>query len=204
MPEIYPRLLVGLGNPGVDYEETRHNIGFMVVDHFISHISSSSLQSYRTSDSEFWSFRRKGMEVVIQKPLTYMNLSGDAVLRLSQKKRILPNEILVIYDDIDLPLGKIRLRCKGSSGGHQGIASIITALKTDNISRLRVGVGRGNNGDDGVINHVLSPFLVTELNLVTKVIDVAIQAITVAVNRGVEKSMSIYNGLTVGVENHNN
>ena len=205
MLDIFPRLLVGLGNPGSDYKQTRHNIGFMVIDRFIEELIPKRRLAHNINvDSKIWSYRSRGVEIVIQKPLTYMNLSGRAVVRLCQKKRIDPSEILIIYDDIDLPLGKIRLRQSGSSGGHNGVESIITALKTPRFSRLRIGVGKENTQSREVADHVLSPFSDAELNLVYKVIYVAVEAIVLSINRGIEASMNTYNGLMIRLEDHNN
>ena len=204
MSEVFPRLLVGLGNPGIDYQETRHNVGFMAIDRLINKVSSKAIRCDNSIDSEVWTYRLKGIQIFLQKPLTFMNLSGKAVVRLSRQEKIPPFQIIVIYDDVDLPLGRIRLRCKGSSGGHKGVESLITALETENFSRLRIGVGKNNEGSLGVVDHVLSSFSKDELPLVNNVIDKAVQALLLGLHRGIELSMTMYNGLTIKVENHNN
>ena len=205
MFDIPLRLLVGLGNPGSGYKYTRHNVGFMVIDRFIEEVRAKPITCHRTYDSQLWSYRKKGVEIVVQKPLTYMNLSGKAVLRLCQQKKITPSEVLIIYDDIDLPLGKIRLRRTGSSGGHRGIDSIITSLEASNFNRLRIGVGLGKQVEtkNHVVDYVLSPFSDSEHSLVCEVLEVAVQALLMSISQGIVASMNAYNGLIIKVEGHN-
>ncbi|HID65408.1 MAG TPA: aminoacyl-tRNA hydrolase, partial [Aquificaceae bacterium] len=149
------RLLVGLGNPGKEYEKTRHNVGFMVIDELVK-----SLRAKKPSEealSLVYKIRIGGKEVFLAKPLTYMNNSGAAVYNLLEEYGLSPEQMIVIYDDLDLPLGTIRLRLKGSSGGHKGVESIIKYIGTQNFPRLRIGIGRPKKKED-VVKYVLSPF----------------------------------------------
>ena len=157
-------LIVGLGNPGIKYKNTRHNVGFMAVDYL------AETSGVRFNKSDFKSHWGKGnilgREVILVKPQTFMNLSGKAVKVLADFFHIEPKGILVIYDDIDLELGAIRIRLGGGSGGHRGMQSIIEYLGANNFPRIRLGIGRPKNEAEGlmlnaegdVADYVLSPF----------------------------------------------
>ncbi len=192
----FPCLLVGLGNPGPDYAETRHNIGFMVVDSIRSIRPPVEVNPVHTADSLLWSFRAHGKDVLLQKPLTFMNESGKAVLKLTRTRDIIPPQILLIYDDVDLPLGRLRIRRKGGSGGHRGVESIIAALQNSEINRIRVGIGRGSQGKPGTVGHVLSRFVDNERACLESVVAAAARAALLCVDRGVDESMNAYNGYT--------
>ncbi|MEW6040190.1 MAG: aminoacyl-tRNA hydrolase [Elusimicrobiota bacterium] len=143
-----PKLIVGLGNPGKEYKFTFHNIGFMVLDH-LAEKHSSEFRKKTGTNSHIATISFRGNErVVLAKPLTYVNLSGIAVEQIMLKYGIKPQELLVVVDDFALPLGKLRLRLKGSSGGHNGLESIIGVLKTEEFPRLRVGIGPLPSGMD--------------------------------------------------------
>lgn len=133
-------MIAGLGNPGKEYERTRHNTGFMVIDNLADRLS------LRLDNNKFnalyTKIRISGEEVLIVKPQTFMNLSGEAIAQLAAYYRITPAEVLIIYDDFDLPLGKIRLRDKGSGGNHNGMKNIVLMLGTNEIKRIRIGLGR--------------------------------------------------------------
>jgi PTH1 family peptidyl-tRNA hydrolase len=153
------KIIVGLGNPGSQYEETRHNIGYKVLDELskrlqipLSKQKFKSIYGISTIDGE---------QILLVKPLTYMNLSGEAVAALARYFKASGDELVVIYDDLDLPVGKLRLRSKGSAGGHNGMKSIIAHLGTENFNRIRVGIGRPEPGIS-VPDHVLKPFLADE------------------------------------------
>ncbi|HIC97770.1 MAG TPA: aminoacyl-tRNA hydrolase, partial [Aquificaceae bacterium] len=130
------KLVVGLGNPGKEYENTRHNIGFRVVDELVRKLRAKGPSEECLS--LVYTTRTGGRELLLVKPMTYMNNSGLAVINLLEEKGIMPEEMLVIYDDLDLPVGVTRLRLRGSSGGHRGMESVINAAGTENFPRLRI------------------------------------------------------------------
>lgn len=184
-------LVVGLGNPGPEYAATRHNIGFMVL--------AACRQRWRLTgppqhahESHYWSCRRGGRQLYLQQPLTFMNLSGTAVAPLARRLQLTPAEILVVYDDLDLPLGRLRLRPEGSSGGHRGTESLITELGAANFARLRVGIGRGAEAQE-VVDFVLSKFGPAEEPLLARVVAAAATAVEVACRRGLTVAMNTYN-----------
>lgn len=183
------KALIGLGNPGKKYEKTRHNIGFMVAD-----VVAFLLNCPKKEEECCFSKIRNCEEhdLIIVKPQTYMNNSGIAVKNLLDEFKLSPEEILVIYDDLDLPLGTIKLRKKGSSGGHRGMKSIIENIKTDNFPRLRIGIGRPPHKSQ-VADYVLSPFTKEESLLVERVIKEASQCILNVLKYGVDKSMNSCN-----------
>lgn len=150
------KLVVGLGNPDKEYEETRHNIGFKAIDLF-SHRINVEL-THEKFNSKFY----KSKEFILAKPLTYMNLSGDFVLKITRFYKIPVENILIIYDEIDLPIGELRYRLKGSSNGHKGMTDIIHKMKTHSIPRLRIGVGRPKKN---VERYVLSAFTKLQINI---------------------------------------
>ncbi len=191
MQQICPRLVVGLGNPGSDYSTTRHNIGFQVIDALLASLPRRPDEPRHFAESHIWSTRYAGRALLLQKPLTYMNLSGKAVARLQREQDLLPPEILVIHDDADLPLGRLRLRLKGGSGGHNGVSSIIAELATDNFCRLRLGIGRQDGRD--MTDHVLGPFDEVEHDLHIAVMNAAVDAVQTACRRGMETAMNEFN-----------
>jgi PTH1 family peptidyl-tRNA hydrolase len=140
------KLLVGLGNPGREYQHTRHNIGFMFVDELAKQLNLRFSMS-RSLKCEMADFNYRGEKIIIIKPQTYMNLSGEAVIAVSRFYQIDTDDIFVIYDDLDLPLGKVRIRRSGSSGGHKGMKNIIELLNTDQIKRIRIGIGNHEETD---------------------------------------------------------
>lgn len=154
------KLFVGLGNPGKEYEETRHNVGFMVIDELARRWNVSYNQA--KFHGIFASHVISGEKVILCKPLTYMNLSGECVRPLIDYFKIDIEDVVVIYDDLDLPVGKIRLRTKGSAGGHNGIKSLIHHLGTEQFKRIRVGISRPQNGQK-ITDYVLGRFLAEEV-----------------------------------------
>lgn len=152
------RLIVGLGNPESKYDNTRHNIGFMIIDHF----ALKNGYSFKTKN-QFKGMIYQGQDFILLKPLTYMNLSGDAVRLVSSFYKIDSKDILVISDDFNLPFSKLRLREKGSAGGHNGLKSIINSLSTNEFNRLRYGLGDINNN---AIDFVLSKFSKEEIKII--------------------------------------
>lgn len=194
-------LIVGLGNPGTKYGNTRHNIGFMAVDS-LAEANSINLSRYvfkrELNKKDFESLWGKGSindkEIVLLKPQTYMNLSGEAVKLLADYFRIEPKDILVIYDDIDLELGSIRIRLSGGSGGHRGMQSIIEHLGTNDFPRIRLGIGRPNEqGQGDVADYVLSSFDTEEKDLLQQTLNRAKEAVEVILKDGIEKAMNRFN-----------
>lgn len=181
-------IFCGLGNPGREYEKTRHNFGFLVVSHFAK--KHSLTFKFDTSlESEIAKFRDKALLV---KPQTFMNLSGRAVKKILQKYSEVPENLLVIYDDLDLPLGKIKLLPKGGAGGHRGVLSIIEFLHTKDFPRLKLGIGKpiekGLRKD-----YVLSPFSEEEWKLVEEVLDRSVLALEDILSLGFIKAMTKIN-----------
>ena len=188
-------LIVGLGNPGVKYALTRHNVGFWVIDELASR-SGARLRkvicnSYTTRTS------LAGKEIILAKPLTFMNRSGTAVAALLKSFPLEQKKLLVIYDDLDLPLGRIRLRPSGGSGGHRGMASIIAMLQSEAVFRLRLGIGRprsaNNDHTDRDIDHVLSRFSTAEEKIMLQTVLRAADAVEVFLTGGPEEAMNQYN-----------
>ncbi|WP_448516588.1 aminoacyl-tRNA hydrolase [Pseudothermotoga sp.] len=183
--------IVGLGNPGPRYASNRHNVGFMFLDRYVQRVGCGS-NFVRETNYELLECG----EVRLVRPLTYMNVSGLAVGTLVAKYGVLVDDIIVVYDDVDLPLGRIRIRRKGSAGGHNGLKSIIENLKTDRFVRIRIGIGPKPEGVD-LAQFVLSDFSVQELSVLDKVLDVAVQAVQTILSEGVQKAMSLYNSVEV-------
>lgn len=167
------KLIVGLGNIGKEYEKTRHNIGFMVIDKLIERLNVKLDQNkFKTN---FVKTKIAQEDVIIAKPLTYMNLSGEAVLQIASFFRIDNEDILIIHDDLDLPLGRIRLRDNGKGGNHNGMKNIVLHLNDSKIPRIRIGIGK-----DPLIpqkNFVLGRFNNEEMSILDKTIDVCVDAI---------------------------
>lgn len=183
-------LIVGLGNPGRKYSRTRHNVGFMVVDH----LANSYGLSFKEKDDYLISFGSiEGIPVTLLKPTTYMNLSGIAVKKVINREIIenLPNSVIVVHDDLDLPLGKIKIRRNGSSGGHRGVNSIIENLGTKDFIRVKVGIGKKEGID--VSEYVLSPFTKEEKPIIEEKILQAAQSVVTILCEGLEKAMNKYN-----------
>ena len=165
-------LIVGLGNIGDEYRNTRHNIGFMVLD------ALAKASNIVFSDKRYGAVANmslKGKQLLLLKPSTYMNLSGNAVRYWMNKENIQPENLLVVVDDLSLPLGKLRLRAGGSDGGHNGLKSIISNIGADFI-RLYIGIGRPHEGSS-VVDHVLSDFCEDEIALIDEATDRAVEAL---------------------------
>lgn len=179
-------LIVGLGNPGPEYRGTRHNVGFEVIDHLADDHRIKLDQSKHKA--RFGIGVVEDTTVVLVKPLTFMNLSGQAVAPLAKQFDIKPDKILVIADDLDLPVGKNRLRPKGSAGGHNGHKSLIQHLGTEEYPRLKIGIG--NVGKTQTIDHVLGTFPPDERDIINSAIDHAVMSIKVVLDRGLEAGIS--------------
>lgn len=181
------RLVVGLGNPGASYEKTRHNVGFMVVDR----LAAARGVSWRTAGQGMIG-EDKELGIWLLKPLTFMNRSGLAVAPFARRHGIEAPEILVVADDLDLPLGTVRLRMRGSAGGHNGLKSIIEALGSEEFGRLRVGIGRPQAGT-AIIDWVLGRPQALEWEVLRPAIARAALALEVACQKGLAEAMNQYN-----------
>ena len=182
------KLVVGLGNPGPQYRDTRHNAGYWVIDEIARRWQIGD--SWRERD-EALVVRKPGL-AILAKPLTFMNLSGFAISRLRQFFQIEIADILVVIDEAALPLGRLRARARGSAGGHNGLKSVIEQLGTDDVPRLRVGVGRGDNRRD-LADHVLSRFDADERDTIQAAVLRAADASEVFVSDGIERVMNSFN-----------
>ena len=183
------KLIAGLGNPGIKYARNRHNVGFMALDK-LARAEQKKFERQRFN-AQLLEINLAGERVLLVKPQTYMNLSGTAVQKLAAFYRIPRADVLVVYDDLDLPLGKIRLRANGSSGGHHGMESIINHLGGSDIPRLRIGIGRPNPTQD--IGHVLGNFHEDEMSILDDVLSRAEKALRVWVRDGIVKAMNEFN-----------
>jgi len=180
------RLVAGLGNPGPEYAATRHNIGFMVVDQFAAQFGSTWEKS-----TKWDALSAKCGAVLLVKPMSFMNRSGYPLLTITQFYEIEPREILVVLDDLALPLGRLRLRSRGGSGSHNGLESIIMQFGTEEIPRLRIGIGEAPH--EGSVDYVLSRFFEEEKPTVRSTIDRAVQAAKCAIDNGLNSAMNTCN-----------
>lgn len=180
------RLIVGLGNPGREYSETRHNVGFMILDR----LAAASRVEFK-SERHWKAHVARSGDVFYCKPQTYMNLSGEAVRAVAQFYKIAPEQTLVVMDDLALPLGKLRIRPDGSAGGQKGMKSIIDHLGTQSVPRLRVGIGSPDAGE--AVGHVLGKFAPDERPVVEESLARALDVIACAQNRGLQAAMNTYN-----------
>jgi PTH1 family peptidyl-tRNA hydrolase len=186
------RLIVGLGNPGDRYQFSRHNIGFWVLDE-LAKKWQLSFRHERASASLMCKGNLEEVPFLLVKPLTYMNNSGEAVLKFLKSFELSPQETLVILDDIFLPLGVLRFRPKGSSGGHNGLQSILKACNSTEIPRLRLGVGLPEDKTQGWVDHVLDPFSRDELEQVRKMVQVALDVVDAFVSDGAAEAQKWLN-----------
>ena len=185
------KLIVGLGNPGIEYQFTPHNIGFLAVDRIAE--QCGVMVDNRHCKALTARTRIGNEEILLAKPETYMNLSGISVLELVRKYEAGPQrDVLVIYDELDLPLGMIRVRARGSSAGHNGMQSIINALQSEEIARIRIGVAPDDPRKGGA-KYILAPFRKSMLKPLDEALDLAAQAVQVIVNDGILKAMSNFN-----------
>lgn len=195
-------IIVGLGNPGPEYLDSRHNIGFMVADHLAREIGGANL--VWSMDTKHNALVAKAADVLLVKPQTFMNNSGTAVAGLVSYYKIKPENVWVIHDDIDLPLGKIRIRQKGGSAGHNGVESILKTLGSDAFIRFRLGVGRGGKESTGenadknlhhrsVIQFVLSRFNRHEAGSLKHLVKHGTDAVQMAILEGLDKAMNRFN-----------
>lgn len=182
-------LIVGLGNPGAQYENTRHNIGFKVIDNIAKEYNIEiNRQKFKGVYGEGFI---NGEKVILLKPTTYMNLSGESVREVVDFYKLTCDDIVVIYDDISLDVGRLRLREKGSAGGHNGIKSIIAHLGTDVFPRIKVGVGQPNVD---LVNYVLGKFTDEEMEVLSESIDASTKAVSEIIKDDVKSAMNKFNG----------
>lgn len=192
------KLIVGLGNPGRIYAHNRHNIGSMCVSHFAK--TQGIRFDRKQGQARIGQGENTGNKLIIARPQTYMNLTGESVSRLVKKFNISLNNLLVIHDDLDLPLGKIRIRHGSGSGGHKGVDSIITRLGSQDFLRIRVGIGRPTMPEDSaktseadIADYVLNDFTPDEKEIITQVIPKVSEAILCLLNEGLTTAMDKYN-----------
>ena len=185
-------LVVGLGNPGEKYENTRHNVGFLTVDELAerARVPVQKLKHRALTNT----LEVGSVKVLLMKPVTYMNLSGEAVGEAARFYKIPPERVLVISDDVSLPLGKLRIRKGGSAGGHNGLKSIIQHLGTDQFPRIKVGVGQKPHPDYDMADWVLSKFAGEDLKTITEAIRKAADAVECLIQEGPDKAMNRFNG----------
>ena len=186
------KMVVGLGNPGRKYLNTRHNVGYAVVERMAEKAGTSFRRSWRfpvqTSEMPF-----AGEPVLLVKPLTYMNSSGEAIGPLMRKKGIEPQNVVVVIDDVELDLGVLRLRRSGSAGGHNGLQSVVEQVGTDDVPRVRVGVGRLPPGDSRV-EYVLGTFRPDERERIERAVERAADAVLSIFQDGIDVAMNKFNG----------
>ena len=189
-----PKLVVGLGNPGKEYDRTRHNIGFAALDRLAEKLDCSFRRKWRFSAEVAEAVAGDAGKVVLAKPRTYMNRSGAAVSALLNWLKVEPAQLLVVVDDADLPLGQIRLRASGGSGGHNGLRSIIEALGgTEEFARLRVGIGRSAPAGADITGHVLGKFAPQERVEAEQAVATAVEAIECCWRDGLTEAMNQFN-----------
>lgn len=184
-------LIVGLGNPGREYENTRHNIGFAAMDVLAE---KYNIDINRTKfKGEYGEGFINGNKVILLKPYTFMNLSGESVREAIDFYKLTEDQVLIIYDDISLELGRLRIREKGSAGGHNGIKSIINHMGTDVFTRIKIGVG-APKGD--LVNHVLGKFSKDEVNILKQTLDAVTEATSDIIDNGAKEAMNKFNGFS--------
>ena len=185
-------ILVGLGNPGKEYEKTRHNIGFMALD-FVAEKLGIEINSQKfKSLYAFGTF--EGKKVILLKPQTFMNLSGQAILPFMSFYKVPLQNVILIYDDISLPVGKMRIRKQGSHGGHNGVKNIITLSGSQNFPRIKIGVGNKPNENWDLADWVLSKFSSEELNLINDTMPKVYDALSLIVKENIDEAMNKFNG----------
>jgi peptidyl-tRNA hydrolase, PTH1 family len=180
------RLVAGLGNPGPEYQHTRHNIGFLFADLLASRAGMTWEKS-----SKWGAQWTKLGDVLLVKPMTYMNRSGEPIAAVARFHKIVPGEILVVLDDFSLPLGRLRIRQGGSPGGHNGLESVVVQLGTDQVPRLRIGIG--DSPREGSVDYVLGKFFEEERPVVVSAVKRAADAVKCAIDNGLVSAMNTFN-----------
>ncbi|MGP1441449.1 MAG: aminoacyl-tRNA hydrolase [Anaerovoracaceae bacterium] len=183
------KVIVGLGNPGKEYENTKHNIGFLTLDRLSERLGISIKQiKHKALTGEGFV---KGQKLMLVKPQTYMNLSGQCVREVMQYYKLEPENLIVIYDDLDIPIGTLRLRAKGSAGTHNGMKSIIYDIQEDGFPRVRVGIGGERKGN--LANYVISGFRKEDINTVETAVEKAADAVECWIDEGINAAMNKFN-----------
>lgn len=193
------KLIAGLGNPGDAYNLTRHNIGFMAADRIAREagIALSALQFHSLVGHGSWC----GHDVIIAKPHTFMNRSGEAICALAASCSIAADNIIVLHDDLDIPFGSLKIKTRGGSAGHRGIVSLIDQLSTDVFVRLRIGIGRPPSDMSGP-DYVLEPFSIKELNQVDSIIATVVQCLEILLTQGVAAAMNRFHTAVTDATKH--
>lgn len=194
---IIPELIVGLGNPEPKYDNTRHNIGFSAVDELAKVWQMPLKENKRFQGLFAEGVTQGGQKVRLLKPLTYMNRSGQSVRAVTDWYKVEPRSVLVIYDDMDLPVGRLRMRLSGSAGGHNGMKSIIAHLGSQEFPRLRIGIGKSADDQNTTIGHVLGKFAPGEFKAIEEILYISVKAIELGLKQGIEQSMNRYNGFSI-------
>lgn len=188
------KIVAGLGNPGREYESTPHSIGFEVADA----VAREMVETFRRSASgkgDFAEGRFAGGKILVVKPMTFMNLSGDCIAPAVKYRNASPADLVVVSDDIDLPVGRIRIRRGGSAGGHNGLKSVIERLGSPDFVRVRIGVGRNRNDRSEVIGHVLGKFSPeVRRQMDEKIVPAAVKAVEQVLSDGPDAAMNVWNG----------
>ena len=184
-------LVVGLGNPGNEYTNTRHNAGFMTLDSWCRAHNASMTQT--KFQGLYGSMRLNGKQIHLLKPLTFMNLSGKSVQACMAFFHVTPNNVLVIHDELDLPLGDVRCKSGGGAGGHNGLKSIIELTGSSDFNRIRMGIGRPEHND--VVNYVLGSIPLSDAETWDKSMEIGCKALDMFVARGLQTAMNYCNGL---------
>lgn len=184
------KIIAGLGNPGREYVKTKHNVGFMLADALADKLGVSEWRS--DFEALVATVNVAGEKILLVKPMTYMNESGRAIASVINYYKLKPTDLIVVHDDMDIPVGKIRIRKKGSTGGHNGIKSLLQYLRDENFFRIRIGVGRPLAGCT-VVNHVLSPFAETDSYKIRDTIDEVVSATICILEQGIDLAMNRYN-----------
>ena len=187
-------IICGLGNPGANYKKTRHNAGFMVIDHFCNKFDLKLKRKWR---SEYTEFEYEGMKLILLKPQTFMNNSGDAVKKFAKKYGVQPANVLVAYDEMSLKTGRLRIRNGGSAGGHNGIKSVLQNFGGADFLRLRIGIDHPGKGAD-VADYVLSDFTLSEMELISPAVSACADAVLMLSTEGCEAAMNAFNGTVPG------
>lgn len=187
-------LVVGLGNPGREYEDTRHNVGFKVIDCLSEKLGFE--MSKERFKSLFGEYILEGEKVIFLKPLTYMNLSGESVIEAIMFYKMPLENIIIVYDDMAINVGRIRIRNSGSHGGHNGMKSIINHLKSEDFSRIRIGIGSTENN---IVDHVLGNFSKEEDKLIQKSVNTGADSVISIIKDGIITSMNKYNGFNANI-----
>ena len=187
------KLVVGLGNPGKNYQATRHNVGFEVVDELARRDQARFRRKWLSSAVMARVHHACGEDIWLIKPQTYMNRSGLAVRAVMKKYGIAPEDVIVVVDDLDLDIGRMRIRKQGGAGGHNGLRSIIGETGTEGFMRVRVGIGRSQN-DRETVDHVLSRFKADERTIINDAVEKAADAVWTIIGNGVDAAMNQFNG----------